>query len=122
MLTTQLQDIVLFKLEGALVYSAVEEFKEKLQQRIHAGWRKIAIDLSEVDLITSSCLGLLYTAHQDLQAKGGKLALLSPSESVLQTVQDWRLDRLIYICRTQEELDEAFRSIPLSMPMESSTG
>lgn len=122
MITTQIQDIVLFKLEGALVYTAVEEFKENLQQRIQSGSRKIAVDLSEVELITSSCLGLLYTAHQDLKAKGGKLVLVAPGKPVLQTIQDWRLDRLFPICKTLEELSKAFGSVPLVAPMENSTG
>ena len=99
----QVGDISVLKLSGPLGFEISEKIKDTLIEWIKTGVRKIIVDLTEVELITSGTLGILYAAHQDLKKLGGKLVAVGLKPHVLATLRDWRLDRFIQIFDTLED-------------------
>jgi anti-anti-sigma factor len=57
----------------------------------HYGFRKVVVDLSKVDFVTSSVLGKLITLHRRLHRNGGKLAICSLRPSLDEVMRTSRL-------------------------------
>ncbi len=58
-----------------------------------AGWR-LALDLSEVSLLTSAGLGMLVTVHKACRAGGGRLVVFGLADEIVSLLKITRLDSL----------------------------
>lgn len=103
MIISYFEDIVIIRLVGTVVHQCEDDLKTALKEQLHAGKKKFVLDLSEVELLTSSCLGLFYTAQHDIRRQGGCLAILSPQSAVRSTIEDWRLERFTPIFDSIED-------------------
>jgi anti-anti-sigma factor len=57
----------------------------------------IAINLSEVDFLSSAGLRVLLVAAKTAQTKGGKVVLISPNPAVLEVLEASGFDKFIQI-------------------------
>ncbi len=96
-------NVVLLKLSETVGFDETEKFKSNIKSLIDEDYLFFAVDMAEVDCITSSGLGVIFAAHKELRMKGGKIVLFGLPPHVAKAIQDWRLDRFIPIYQTQAE-------------------
>ena len=69
----------------------------------------VVIDLRKVKLITSPGIGALILIHRRLKSQGMVLIILHPAPMVVASLEFLKLDQMLTICRTTEEVEEALR-------------
>jgi anti-anti-sigma factor len=92
------------KLIMAKESSQVESIVANLLQ---SGVKKIVFDLSKVDGIDSTGVGIIVVCHAKLQKAGGTLRIAGPTGIVLETLQMTHLDRLVPIFASAHEAERA---------------
>jgi anti-anti-sigma factor len=98
-----LGNVVILKFAETVSYEETENFKVQVKKLLEEGCRFFAVDMSEVDCITSSGLGVIFTAHKELRKYDGKIVLFGLLPHIAKTIRDWRLDRFIPLFSTQNE-------------------
>src|SRR5580658_8506816 len=61
------------------------------------GKKKILLNFSNVEFLSSAALGKLITLNKKVQASGGKLGMCKITKEILEVFQITRLDRLFKI-------------------------
>lgn len=61
--------------------------------------RHIVLDLQNVEYMDSGCVGVLVELLGELQAEGGRIALVNAAQNVEYLFKLTRLDRVFPICR-----------------------
>lgn len=84
---SQQDHALVFALNGRLDAKTSEAFEQQLIAAIASGSRKILLDFSSLDYISSAGLRVLLLAAKKLQESGGKIALCALRPS-LKTVFD----------------------------------
>ena len=67
----------------------------------------VALDLAQVNLITSPAIGNLIFIHKRLAAQGQALVLPNPAPMLIQTLEFLKLDQILTVCRNPEEMRQA---------------
>ncbi|MCE2502893.1 MAG: STAS domain-containing protein [Chlorobi bacterium] len=84
------------------------EFTESVSGCIGKGIVNAVIDLSEVELMNSSGLGMLVAAFRTLTSAGGGLALVGPNERIQRLFTTTRLDSVFRQFESREEAVASF--------------
>lgn len=71
---------------------------------------RIALDLSQVGLLSSAGLGGLITLHKNCASNGGKLVVYGLRDSILGLLKLTRLDRLLVVALSREEAMEKVKA------------
>jgi len=79
-------------LEGA------DRLCELLDQLEEAGARNLVLDVQNVQLMDSACLGALVRSFRSLEQHGGKIAVVNADRSVQYLFKLTKLDRVFPIC------------------------
>ncbi|MCX7804984.1 MAG: STAS domain-containing protein [Planctomycetota bacterium] len=72
---------------GDVTSYTFQVLQEALDELISSGERRIILDMSKVDRLSSVGAGLLINAHGTCSSDGGEFILLSPSESVRRVLE-----------------------------------
>ena len=83
------------------VYTA-PRLRERLVELVEAGARSVIVDLSRVEFLDSTGLGVLVGALKRLRAVGGSLALVCGHERLLKIFRITALDRVFSLYDTVE--------------------
>jgi anti-sigma B factor antagonist len=78
------------------VYTA-PRLKERLNEVVGSGQSDIVVDLSRVDFLDSTGLGVLVGVHRRLQRTDGSLALVCPHDRLLKIFRIAGLDTIFRI-------------------------
>ncbi|MEE2908274.1 MAG: STAS domain-containing protein [Planctomycetota bacterium] len=70
----------------------------------------IVLDLSKVGLITSPAIGALIVIHKRMMSTNKQFILHNLSSMLLEALCFLKLDHVLTICRTDQELDKALSS------------
>ena len=81
------------RLDAATAAAHEKSIKELLVGEVNS----IAIDLSEVEFLSSAGLRVLLAAAKAAQTKGGKVVLISPKPAVREVLEVTGFDKLIQI-------------------------
>ena len=101
-------DVLMVKpLEKRIDASTATEFKQKLNDWIDSGNRRIVLNLSQVDFIDSSGLGAIISGLKKL-GNDGNLVICTVKETVMSLFRLTRMDRVFDIFPSEEE---AFRAV-----------
>ena len=84
------------------VYTA-PRLREEITELVAAGTYDIVIDMSEVEFLDSTGLGVLVGAHRRLRARDGSLNLVCPHERLLKVFRITGLDNVFDIHRSVED-------------------
>ncbi len=90
-------DIIFLKLVGSLVASTLEELKSQVQKLVDKKYIYIVFDLSRVDFVDSSGLGLCISTARDLAACSGKLVCCGLRDNVQKLFTMTRADQKIVV-------------------------
>jgi anti-sigma B factor antagonist len=77
-------------------------------QMLESGVKKIVFDLSNLDGIDSTGVGIIVVCHARLQKVGGGLRLAGAKGIVLDTLQMTHVDRLVPLFASAEEAEQNF--------------
>lgn len=87
----------------------ISEIKEVLFDIIEKGNRYLVMDMSKVEYIDSSGLGVLVSVLKKVKHAEGKLVLVSPKSSVKQILNLTNLDKVFNIQDTLQNAIEEVR-------------
>jgi anti-anti-sigma factor len=76
---------------GNVVAAAVPELRSTLREMLASGVSHMIIDFEDVDMVDSTGLGLLISAHNSISKIGGKLAVIHASKDILELFRSMRL-------------------------------
>jgi anti-sigma B factor antagonist len=79
-----------------------------LAQLIEAGVKRVVFDLSKLDGIDSTGVGILVVCHAKLQKVGGSLRIAGPTGIVMDTLLMTHVDRLVPFYATAEGAEQNF--------------
>ncbi|TDB98582.1 anti-sigma factor antagonist [Micromonospora fluostatini] len=85
-----LPDAVVVRPSGDIDLAVAEPLRAALAEAVAVG-RPVVLDLSQVELIDSTGLGILVRAHNDARQRGLTLCLVAPSRFVLTVLHTMRL-------------------------------
>ena len=88
------------------VYTA-PRLRERLVELVEAGARSVVVDLSRVEFLDSTGLGVLVGALKRLRAAGGSLALVCGHERLLKIFRITALDRVFALYDTVDAATSA---------------
>jgi len=76
---------------GDVVAAQVPELRATLRQALAGGVLEMTIDFSGVEMVDSTGLGLLISAHNSISKAGGRLAVIHASEEILELFRSMRI-------------------------------
>ena len=82
---------------------------QKLDEYFSAGVKKIAVNMSEVDFIDSSFLGILVSAMKEAGQRGIKIVLFGVRPNVKAIFDLTQLDKLISLLSDKDAAIEALK-------------
>lgn len=89
------EDVTIVTLDGNLMGGPdAGTLNGRLHELLAAGARKIVLDLTTVQFINSSGLGLLIGGVNAVRSGGGKLVLAGASEKILTLIKITKLERI----------------------------
>lgn len=86
-----------YKPVGRLDGSTAATHEKSIQDLLAGEVNSIAINLSEVDYVSSAGLRVLLVAAKAAKGKGGKVVLVSPKPAVLDVLKLSGFDKIIQI-------------------------
>jgi anti-anti-sigma factor len=89
--------------ERKLYQSVVDAFRREVLAQIAAGRKRLVVDLSSVDVMNSSALGVIILAHDRLSKEGGRLALAGPNPMLRELFMRMHLNDLFPLTGSVEE-------------------
>jgi anti-anti-sigma factor len=93
--TTMIQDGECFvvKPPGDVVAATVPELRTVLRGALGEGARRLTIDLGNVEMLDSTGIGLLISAHNSMRKVGGQLAVIHATADILELFQAMRISQ-----------------------------
>lgn len=74
-----------------IVAASIPELRSKMRRAVEEGVRELVVDLTEVQMVDSSGIGLLISAYNSLRKVGGSLAVIHASAEILELFQTMRM-------------------------------
>jgi serine/threonine-protein kinase RsbW len=87
---------------GNVVAATVPELRSALRGALSQGVRQMTIDFAGVEMVDSTGLGLLISAHNSVSKAGGRLAVINVSVEILELFQSMRIHQHFSV--TQNEV------------------
>ena len=78
---------------GEQLFSLVDEL----------GRRKLLLNFSNVEYLSSAALGKFITLNKKVQAKSGKLVMCNINEDIFEVFEITKLDKFFTICDSEEQ-------------------
>ena len=93
---------VYVKPKGAISFLTINEIKKQVYDFINADDTVLVMDLSKVDFIDSSGIGLLISFLKHMKKRGGKVVLEYPKLGVQKLLEMTRIDQLFEVKKKPE--------------------
>ena len=91
-------------LHGDMDYFSVSELKNALFKLIHEKTKSIILDLSNVEYIDSSGIGLLVNAHKVMGNYKGRIGLVNIPNDILHLLRMSTIDSIISIYKSEKDI------------------
>lgn len=108
--TREVTGCVVVELRGELDIYTSSILRERLIELIDEGARHVVVDLSQVEFLDSSGLGVLVGALKRLRTADGDLSLVVASDKLLKIFKITALDRVFPLHDTVEAATRAPRT------------
>jgi anti-anti-sigma factor len=84
---------------GNVVAALVPELRSALRGALANGVREMIIDFAHVEMVDSTGLGLLISAHNSICKAGGRLAVIHASKEILDLFRSMRIHQHFSVSR-----------------------
>ena len=99
-------DFMVIHIGGEIDHHSAVSVRTEVDEQITAHRpKRVLLELSRVDFMDSSGLGLIMGRYALMQRYGGTLAVLDPSAAVLRIITLAGMDRMISVLRTKQKND-----------------
>jgi anti-sigma B factor antagonist len=96
-------DVRILSLTGDVDFDAAPQLKRHIMSRVDAGDRQLIVDLSEVEFIDSTAIGVLVGALRRLGANGGSLTVVCNNEDIRGIFETVGLAHVFPLHRSHED-------------------
>ena len=96
-------ETVVLRPEDRLDLIGYAQLEECLYEQAELGASRIVLDLSEVTLLSSTCMAALMRFWAELRGRGGSLVIARPTHLAMAYIRACNLDDLIAVCSTREQ-------------------
>lgn len=103
------RDVLILTADGGLNADTAEQFVSQLEKLIEGGIRKVIVDCSKLDFVSSYGVALLMRLHRRLGKQGGDVKLASIHSNVISLLRLLRLDQVLQIYPDVNRARLAFR-------------
>ncbi len=107
---TKQSDIVIFRIQGRLDSNTSTAFEDKIFSAIKAGAKKVLLDFSDLEYISSAGLRIILKATKDLKRTEGHLVLCAMQDYVKEVFEISGFDTFLPIMPSVGEGIQAFES------------
>jgi anti-sigma B factor antagonist len=101
--TDTVGDITMIRPEGPMKAEDQNQFKKVMVDLSAKGQVKVALDMSKVTFIDSSCLGILIWSMKNLRQRGGDLKMFGLADYVMEVFRITRLESCFTVTETQDQ-------------------
>ena len=74
-----------------VVAASVPEIRARMREALDAGVSELVVDLANVQMVDSTGIGLLISAHNSLNRIGGRISVIHASPDILELFQTMRM-------------------------------
>jgi anti-sigma B factor antagonist len=96
--------VPLIELEGEVDVYTAPQLKQQMIQLLESGAKEVAVDLTKVDYLDSTALGVLIGGLKRMRERDGNLALICPSARIKRVFEITGLDKIFDIYSNESEL------------------
>lgn len=96
-------DISIVSLEGRMDWKSLSEFSGSVAQLADSGSKKVLLDFSKMEYMSSAGIRALIEAMQAVEKAGGTLAISSPSDTLMELFKVVQLEKIIKIYKSELE-------------------
>lgn len=104
------RDVLILCADGGLDAHNAEQFVGELRTLIDSGARKLLVDCTRLQFISSYGIGVLVRLHKRLAERGGHVKLASVGGRILRLLEISRLSRILEIYPSVDEARASFRA------------
>jgi anti-sigma B factor antagonist len=101
-------DVLVVAVDGQLVVTNRQDFKQQIIERIDGGLRKLVIDFASAAYVDSSGLGVLVSLSKRVRESGGQLRLSGLNDDLRVLFELTRLDTVFQILPTRTDAMASF--------------
>lgn len=94
--------------EANIDLEALDKIKTEVEAFLSKGSNRILVDLSSVNYLSSTGLGLLVYINNACNTAGGRFGIFGLQEYTLDMIKMTKLDSVISVYTDQNEAEEAF--------------
>jgi anti-sigma B factor antagonist len=88
---------------GDLDFAAAPELKRAIGERVEAGAQRLVLDLSAVDFIDSTAIGVVVGALKRIRESGGSLAVVGGKPNVQRIFEIVGMEQVIQLHSSRED-------------------
>lgn len=100
--TKDVNDVKVVQIEGELDTGSSPEVQSHLDQLREQGAKKILLDMTKLDFISSAGLRVLLSTAQELKGDGGELRLCNLNETVKEVFDISGFSTLLMVLETED--------------------
>ena len=100
----------LIDLEGEVDVYTAPQLKQKIIELLDQGVRHVTVNLTAVDYLDSTALGVLIGGLKRLRERDGALDLICPNTRIRRIFEITGLDKIFDIYTTEQEATEKIKS------------
>ncbi len=104
--------VFVVSLEGEFDLATAPALREQLLEILSDSSSDVVVDLSNVTLVDSSTLGVLFRALRALRAEDRSFSLVARDERILKTFRITALDRVFEVYDSLDEASRPHHSLP----------
>jgi anti-sigma B factor antagonist len=105
-------DVVLLDVKGRITLGDGDELlKDKVNQLVNAGRKKIILNLADVPYVDSAGLGEIVRTYTTVSRQGGSLKLLNLTKRISDLLA---ITKLLTVFETFDSEEDAIKSFPAS--------
>ena len=102
-------DIMILSADGGLNAANADQFVSDIEGLIDGGLRRLIIDCTRLEYISSAGIGVLLGLSRRMKQRGGEVKLSSVKGLIVQALHIARLDAMFQIYRDVDQARLAFR-------------
>ncbi len=102
-------DVLILVADGGLNADTADQFMRGIEKLVDAGLRKIIIDCSELEHISSYGIGILVRLHKHMKRQGGDVKVSGVKGLIAQVLQVTRISDLVQLYPDVNRARLAFR-------------
>lgn len=102
------KDVLVLNVDGGLNAETADGFLEQIEHLVDAGLKKIVVDCTLLEYISSYGVGVLLWVHKKMKKRGGNVKLCAIKGIVGDVLHATRMDTLFEVYPDLEAAKQAF--------------